>query len=412
MKLKAFGLVLIVLLLNICAYAGGPKGLQVVRVIKAVRMPAAPAIGMHRMPTLYRATTVSAISKLPRVNTTLNVQGLSTATGISNMSVLPNATTTISNVRLPQKASLPVQKPEVLVVNPRDFLKKSPYAIEVIRGVRQLTDLSYPDIAEQLDRLMQRHPEILNNPEYNTRDAVHVVGQPDAPYTADQIAMMAAIENQPQWTCYAAGRAGHIGDSVYYALKNGHEDLANWILQYYEKSINDALYEALVLGDMKMAEHIYFTYDVDVNKTTDLLESSLLVRMSEKSADGVNWLLDHGAILSRNNYSYNELNAAIDGDRPDVLDILHDRGMDFSGILHKYPVFFHPQCVEKLIALGVPVDEQTVRDALEVSWQAGLTQSEREAAEKSYGIVRTAFHEQTAHRVNTFLNRYRSSHLY
>lgn len=425
MKLKTLGLILTLSLLNVCAYAGGPKGRQIVKVIGAVRVPPAPVIGLYSAPALQRATAVSAMSTLPHVTTTLNMPtGISnmpgvrattdisgrpmlpTNTGASNTSVLPQ-TVTISNVQAPQKILLPgqEQKAEVLVVNPKDLLKKSPFDIEARKAALQLTDLSFPEIAKQLDRLMQRHPEILKNPQYGREDRVKMVNLPTAPYTADQIAMVAALENQPQWTWYAGERAGLLGNSVYYALKNGHGELASWILKYYDCSINDALYEALVLGDMAMAEQIYSTYNVDVDKTTLTLEQPLLVRMSEKSTNGVNWLLAHGADPVGNHYLYPALDNAIQNGQTDVIEILHQLGADLSLAFQHSSVFFYPQCVEKLIALGVPVNGQIVDKAFYVQWAENLTPEEKEAAETTYNILWKAFHEQTVRELDRFIHR-------
>ncbi len=409
MKVRGMSvLILILLLLNVCVYAGvPPKGLQGIKVIKGIRTPPAPVVNSRIVSSISHAVTAAHVPALPSAATTITpIHNIPTIT--SGTSGLPHSAA-IPNVQALQTMSLPVVKePEVLVVNPNDLVKQNPFATETHKMARQLTDLSYPEIAERLDRLMQRHPEILNNPEYSKPDSTRIVNLPQAPYTADQIAMVAAIENQPQWTWYAQKRLGRIGDSVYYALKNGHEDLANWILHDYNESINGALYEALLLDDMKMAEYIYHTYQVDVNKITETLESSLLIRMSEKSAKGVNWLLEHGAIISKNNYWYNELDAAIRGNRTDVIEILYEHGMDLSDALSNENVilFFRPQCVEKLIALGVPA-KQLVNRAQAVVLQTDLTQEESAAAYQSYSIISEAYHEDTMHRVDEFLHRRR-----
>lgn len=219
----------------------------------------------------------------------------------------------------------------------------------------ETTDLEIPEIAAELDALMARHPEILKNPEYASEYEYsrHIIFETDADYTADQIAMVAAMENKPQWIVFAHRRSGHIGNAMYYALKNGHFQLADEIIKMTSKS-QDALYEALVLGDEEMAEFIFKRYNVDLEQV-NFLDNPLIVRMAAKSAKGVEWLLNHGASLYQRGI-YTVVSAAASNGQVEVLDMLAKKGLDMNEGFANPHVFFHPNCVQKLIELGAKVN--------------------------------------------------------
>ncbi|MBP5303459.1 MAG: hypothetical protein J6Z00_01015, partial [Clostridia bacterium] len=249
------------------------------------------------------------------------------------------------------------------------------------------TDLRKPEIAAELDELMARHPEILNTPEYAKEDVVTLIGTPAAPYTADQIAMVAAIENKPQWIIYAYRRGCYVGNAAYYALKNGHMQLANDILNMGGKS-QDAVYQALVQGDEEMAEFIFRRYNVDLEHA-EVLQDPLIVRMAEKSAKGVEWLANHGASLYlRGNQTV--VSAAANNGQVEVLEMLAQKGLKMDGGFEYDKVFFHPNSVQKLIELGAKVNEKTLSRALRLLGSQIGNKEKFSAVEESFHIIERA----------------------
>ena len=253
----------------------------------------------------------------------------------------------------------------------------------------ETTDLDIPEIAAELDAMMARHPEILKNPEYASEYEYsrHIMFETDADYTADQIAMVAAMENKPQWIVFAHRRSGHTGNAMYYALKNGHFQLADEIIKMTSKS-QDALYEALVLGDEEMAELIFKRYNVDLEQV-NFLDNPLIVRMAAKSAKGVEWLLDHGASLYQRGI-YTVVSAAASNGQVEVLDMLAKKGVDMNEGFKNSHVFFHPNSVQKLIELGAKVNREILYRAENLlEFQRGDEEKFR-AVNKSIEIIKGA----------------------
>ena len=253
----------------------------------------------------------------------------------------------------------------------------------------ETTDLEIPEIAAELDAMMARHPEILKNPEYASEYEYsrHIIFETDADYTADQIAMVAAMENKPQWIVFAHRRSGHTGNAMYYALKNGHFQLADEIIKMTSKS-QDALYEALVLGDEEMAEFIFKRYNVDLAKV-NFLDNPLIVRMAAKSAKGVEWLLNHGASLYQRGI-HTVVSAAASNGQVELLDMLAKKGLDMNEGFKNSHVFFHPNSVQKLIELGAKVNGEILYRAENLlEFQRGDEEKFR-AVNKSIEIIKGA----------------------